>query len=183
LLGSSKGFVSILGTGANSCVFDGKQVQHNIRALGYILGDEGSGSYLGRMLLRDYMRGLMPQEAFVEFENMFQLKGTDILGDLYASIFPNRFLANFAQFATLNNQNEYIKRLVRQGFHDFFTNVVSQYPHYTSEHFNCVGSIGFLFKDILTQTANDFGMEVGNIIQSPIDELVKFHLKQPSSYI
>jgi N-acetylglucosamine kinase-like BadF-type ATPase len=175
LLGDTAGFAAILGTGANSCLYDGNQVTMNIDSLGYLLGDEGSGSYIGKKLVRDYMRQLMPKELWEDFKNTYQMDNEQIFDTLYKTMYPNRFLASFAKFADKHKNTEYIQGKVRDAFRDFFKNLVSRYPEYRQHQLNCVGSIGFIFKDILTETAKDWGMDTGKIIQSPIDSLLSYH--------
>ena len=176
LLGREAGFAAILGTGTNSCIYDGDKITYNVDSLGYFLGDEGSGSFLGKRLLRDYMRGLLPdglQEALQEEYNL----GTrnDILDRLYNQPLPNRFLASFAKFAYDHNNVSYCRQIVVEAFEAFFQNLVLHYPNYQELTFNCIGSVGYNFRDALTQVANGHGMQVGKIMRSPIDDLVSFH--------
>jgi glucosamine kinase len=176
LLGHGPGFAAILGTGTNSCIYDGQKITHNVDSLGYFLGDEGSGSFLGKRLLRDYLRGLLPdglQEALKEEYHL----GTrnDIIDRLYNQALPNRFLASFAKFAYDHNNVSYCRQIVVEAFEAFFQNIVLHYPNYQNYTFNCIGSVGYNFRDALTQVANSHGMQVGKIIRSPIDDLVSFH--------
>ncbi len=177
LLGDNPGFAAILGTGANTCLYDGEKVALNIDSLGHILGDEGSGCYIGRKLVRDYMRKLMPQELWDNFKETYKLDNEQLYDILFNKPSPNRFLASFAKFAHKHKHTEYIRAIVRDSFHDFFKNLVSHYPNYTDYTLNCVGSIGYLFKDILLDKAEEFNMKPGKIIQSPINDLVLYHLK------
>ncbi len=176
LLGDEKGFAAILGTGANTCMYDGTKVDLNIDSLGYLLGDEGSGSYIGRKLVRDYMRKLMPSDLYEDFKLTFQMNNEQIFEILFNTPSPNRFLASFAKFADKHKHSEYIRSKVRDSFNDFFKNLVSRYPDYKNYKLNCVGSIGFIFKDILADTAELWGMCIGKVIQSPIDSLVDYHI-------
>ena len=176
LLGHKPGFAAILGTGTNSCIYDGDKIIYNVDSLGYFLGDEGSGSYFGKRLLRDYLRGLLPdglQEALKAEYNL----GTrnEILDRLYNQPLPNRFLASFAKFAYDHNNVPYCREIVFDAFEAFFQNLVLHYPRYQEYTFNCVGSVGYNFRDVLTQVAKNHGMEVGKIIRSPIDDLVAYH--------
>ncbi|WP_151087761.1 N-acetylglucosamine kinase [Hymenobacter baengnokdamensis] len=176
LLGHAPGFAAILGTGTNSCIYDGQKITYNVDSLGYFLGDEGSGSFLGKRLLRDYLRGLLPdglQEALrVEYHLGSR---NDIIDRLYNQPLPNRFLASFAKFAYDHNNVSYCRQIVVEAFEAFFQNIVLHYPGYQELTFNCVGSVGYNFRDALTQVANSHGMQVGKIIRSPIDDLVSFH--------
>ena len=178
LLGRQPGFAAILGTGTNSCLYDGEKITYNVDSLGYFLGDEGSGSFFGKRLLRDYLRNLLPdglQEAFRDTYNLGSRN--DILDRLYNQPLPNRFLASFAKFAYDHNNVPYCRDIVLEGFETFFQNLVLHYPDYQNHSFNCVGSVGYNFRDVLTQVAKTHGMTVGKIIRSPIDDLVAYHEK------
>ncbi|RSK29533.1 N-acetylglucosamine kinase [Hymenobacter metallilatus] len=176
LLGHSAGFAAILGTGTNSCLYDGEKIIHNVDSLAYFLGDEGSGAYLGKMLLRDYLRGQMPAELLEAMRDDYKA-GTreDVLDRLYNQPLPNRYLASFAKFAYDHNNSSYCRQLVVESFQAFFRNLVTHYPNYQNYTFNCIGSVGYNFRDALTQVAHENGMEVGKIIRSPIDDLVSYH--------
>ncbi|MBH8557352.1 N-acetylglucosamine kinase [Hymenobacter negativus] len=180
LLGHKPGFAAILGTGTNSCLYDGEKIIYNVDSLGYFLGDEGSGSYFGKRLLRDYLRGLLPDGLQDIFKETYSL-GTrnDILDRLYNQPLPNRYLANFAKFAYDHNNVSYCREIVLEGFETFFQNLVLHYPRFQEYTFNCVGSVGYNFRDVLTQVAKTHGMEVGKIIRSPIDDLVAYHDELP----
>ena len=176
LLGHEPGFAAILGTGTNSCIYDGTDITYNVDSLGYFLGDEGSGSYLGKRLLRDYMRDLLPDGLQEALRAEYQLGSrNDILDQLYNKPLPNRFLASFAKFAYDHNNVSYCRQIVVESFEAFFQNIVLHYPNYQALTFNCIGSVAYNFRDALTQVANHHGMQVGKIIRSPIDDLVSYH--------
>lgn len=176
LMGTKPGFAAILGTGTNSCIYDGKDVTLNIDSLGYFLGDEGSGSFIGKQLLRDYMRGYMPEELRAAFLKQYELENEDIFDNIYNKPLPNRFLASFSKFAYEHNSFSYCRGVVKTAFQYFFKNLVCHYPNYQSYTFNCVGSVGYNFRDILTEVCNENGMQTGKIIRAPIDDLVEFHV-------
>jgi len=178
LLGSEAGFAAILGTGCNTCLYDGINISLNIDSLGYLLGDEGSGSHIGKKIVRDFMRGRLEPELHHRFKERFQIEGNEqIFQTLYSTQFPNRYLASFCKFADEYVTHPYIRNKVRDSFRDFFKNLVSKYPDYQSHKFNCVGSVGFVFKDILEEVALSYDMKIGKIIKSPLQDLVAFHLK------
>ncbi|MFC6225955.1 N-acetylglucosamine kinase [Hymenobacter artigasi] len=180
LLGHKPGFAAILGTGTNSCLYDGEKITYNVDSLGYFLGDEGSGSYFGKRLLRDYLRGLLPDGLQEIFKETYSLGSrNDILDRLYNQPLPNRYLANFAKFAYDHNNVSYCREIVLEGFETFFQNLVLHYPRFQEYTFNCVGSVGYNFRDVLTQVAKTHDMEVGKIIRSPIDDLVAYHDEMP----
>ncbi len=177
LLGDNRGFAGILGTGANTCLYDGKICEMNIDSLGYLLGDEGSGSYIGKKIVRDFMRNRLDPELQARFKERFQIDSNEqIFHTLYTTQFPNRYLASFCKFADEYVTHPYIKNKVRDSFRDFFKNLVSKYPDYKNYPFNCVGSVGFVFKDILEEVAISYDMKIGKVIQSPLKDLVSYHL-------
>lgn len=181
LLGAKPGFAAILGTGTNSAIYDGKDIAHNIDSLGYFLGDEGSGSWIGKRLLRDYMRGLLPDGLQDAFRQQYGLENEQIFDRVYNQPLPNRFLASFSKFAYDHNNVSYCRDIVVEGFEAFFQNLVIQYPGYQNYTFNCVGSVGYNFRDALAQVARAHGMEVGKIIRSPIDSLVDYHVEMAAA--
>ncbi|WP_462265112.1 N-acetylglucosamine kinase [Mucilaginibacter sp.] len=184
LLGTGKGFAAILGTGTNTCIYDGKNVAHNIDSGAYILGDEGSGCYIGKKLLTDYIRGYMPEAVRKTFWDTFHLTPDDVNEAVYVKPLANRFCASFSKFVYDNNVNlEYSRNLVKTSFEDFFRNLVTHYPNYKDYTFNCIGSVGYNFRNVLEEVVTENGMIMGNIIRSPIDNLVKYHLELSPSHL
>lgn len=176
LLGDEPGFAAILGTGMNTCVYDGREMTEHIAPLGFILGDEGSGAYIGKLLLRDYVRGNMPPDIREAVGSMVGMSEGEIIGQIYRKPQPNRYCARFCKWAGEHRHSSaYCNDLMKNAFRDFFRNVVSLYPHYRRHTFNCVGSVGFCNRDLLCETAGEFGMRPGNFIKSPIDGLVGYH--------
>ncbi|WP_410219955.1 N-acetylglucosamine kinase [Pedobacter sp.] len=180
LLGDEPGFAAILGTGTNTCFYDGKEITLNIDSLGYFLGDEGSGSYIGKRVLADYMKGFMPKNLSKHFFNVFGLTNEDIFDAIYNKPLPNRFCASFSKFLYDYKAEfpDYTRNVVETAFVAFFENLVIHYPNYKDYLLNCVGSVGYNFRDILSYTADRYEMGVGKIIRSPIDDLVDYHLKK-----
>ncbi|MDB5142011.1 MAG: N-acetylglucosamine kinase [Mucilaginibacter sp.] len=177
LLGTNEGFAAILGTGTNTCIYNGRDVVHNIDSGAYILGDEGSGCYIGKKLLVDYLRGYMPEPVRKLFWDTYKLTPDDVNEQVYTQPRANRFCASFSKFVYDNNVHiEYSRNLVRTSFEDFFRNLVTHYPNYQKYTFNCIGSVGYNFRNVLEEIVTENGMVVGNIIRSPIDNLVKYHL-------
>lgn len=182
LLGNQAGFAAILGTGTNSCIYDGKKITHNIDSAAYILGDEGSGSHIGKKLLTDFIRGLMPKDVAEVFYNTYKFTPDEIMDNVYTKPLANRFCASFSKFVYDNNVNmAYTHKIVDDSFHAFFENLVSKYPNYKDYTFNCIGSVGYNFRNVLESKAEEYGMKVGKIIRSPIDDLVKFHIDRIES--
>jgi N-acetylglucosamine kinase-like BadF-type ATPase len=182
LLGDQPGFAAIIGTGSNTCLYDGRNVSLNIDSLGYLLGDEGSGSYIGKKLVRDYLRGYLPPDLDADFKNTYNhLTQAQVFDSLYNKPLPNRFLASFCMFADKHKADPYVQRIVFDSFSDFFANLVSKYPGYSKYSFNCVGSVASAFSKILVEVAEKYRMQVGRIINSPIDDLVKYHMRQETA--
>jgi N-acetylglucosamine kinase-like BadF-type ATPase len=178
LLGLNTGFAAILGTGTNTGLYDGKEISLNIDSAAYILGDEGSGCYIGKKLLTDYLRGYMPEVVRERFWETYKLTPEQVTDQIYTKPLANRFCASFSKFVYDNNVHaEYSRRIVKTSFVDFFENLVSHYPNYKDYTFNCIGSVGYNFRNVLEETAIEYGMKVGKIIRSPIDELVRYHVE------
>jgi glucosamine kinase len=178
LLGSKAGFAAILGTGTNTCIYDGKNITHQIDSGAYILGDEGSGCYIGKKLLIDYLRGYMPQSVKESFYNTYKLSHDEIEENVYSKPLANRFCASFSKFAYEETSDRaYTRGIVKNSFNDFFKNLVSHYPNYKDYTFNCIGSVGYNFRDILEEVAGEYGMKMGELLRSPIDNLVQYHIE------
>jgi glucosamine kinase len=176
LLKDKRGFAAILGTGTNTCIYDGEGIEMNIDSLAYILGDEGSGCDIGKKLLSDYVRGYMPKNVRDSFWETFKLTPDDILEAIYKKPLPNRFCASFSKFVydiTLNI--EYSRNIVKTSFTNFFENLVSHYPNYQDYEFNCIGSVAYNFRNVLEEVAEEYGMKMGKIMRTPIDDLVIYH--------
>jgi glucosamine kinase len=179
LLGHKSGFAAILGTGTNTCLYDGENQTLNIDSLGFILGDEGSGAYLGKRMICDFIRGDMPKDVSKIVADKLGKNGDELIDQIYTRPFPNRYCAQFAPFIKENMPKyPYFKDLVEDAFRAFFQDIVSHYPDYRKYKFNCVGSIGYYFRDILESVANDFGMDVDVILQAPMEGLIKYHTGQ-----
>jgi len=178
LLGDSPGFAAILGTGTNSCLYDGKKITMNIDSMGFIMGDEGSGGYIGKRFLGDYIRGYMPAEVKEKFWNDYRLTPDELIDRIYTKPMANRFCAGFCKYIRENMPNhEYYKRIAEDAFRDFFRNIVCGYPGYDKYLFNCVGSIAYYFSDIIEKIVPEFGMTMGTILSCPMDGLKKYHTK------
>jgi N-acetylglucosamine kinase-like BadF-type ATPase len=180
LLGDEPGFAAILGTGTNTCLYDGNEITLNIDSLGYFLGDEGSGSYIGKRLLADYMKGFMPKGLSESFFNIYGLSNEDIFDNIYNKPLPNRFCASFSKFLYdfKTVYPEYTEDVVDTAFTAFFEKLVKHYPNYKKHLLNVVGSVGYSFRDRLSVVADKYEMGVGKIIRSPIDDLVDYHLSK-----
>lgn len=178
LLGDEAGFAAILGTGTNSCLYNGFEISHHIDSGAHILGDEGSGFYIGKRLLIDYLRGVMPAGLAAEFREQFGLTSDDVHEAVYSKPLANRYCAGFSRFISDNyRDHDYTLNLLTKAFNDFFANIVCLYPNYNKYKFNCIGSVGYTFQDVLKNVALSWGMEPGVIFRSPLEGLIKYHLE------
>lgn len=178
LCGRDKGICGILGTGSNSCVFNGVEITENIPALGYVLCDEGGGTDIGKRVLSSYLKGLMPKDISDKFYAQFPFEESYFLDKIYKETRPNYFLASFARFAIENKEEKYLREILKKSFKSFFENQILLYPNYNKYSLNFVGSVAYLCEDILRESSRDFGLSISKIIQSPINHLVDFHLNK-----
>lgn len=174
--GSKPGIACILGTGSNTCLYDGEDVIDNVTNLGYLLGDEGSGSYLGRQLLRAYFYRELDATLQEAFEEYAQLTRQTVLDKVYESETPNVYLASYTKFLGQHLQHPLVQRIVFDGFAEFIDRHVRKYRGHLELPIHFIGSIAFYFKDILSVVLAERDMQMGKFIQKPIDELIKFHL-------
>lgn len=177
LCGDNSGIACIIGTGVNSCSYDGDKIVENVSSLGYILGDEGSGSHLGRQLVADYIRKDLPPELWDRFLKRYEINRDDILQKIYQGEMPGRFLASFSKFIFQNIKHPYCHRLVYNSFQTFFEKNVMKYTSYKTTPIHFTGSVAFYFNNILRQVAADMSISVGNVVESPIAGLTLFHQK------
>ncbi|SOU85803.1 N-acetylglucosamine kinase [Tenacibaculum dicentrarchi] len=172
---NKKAIVCILGTGSNSCYFNGKNLKYISPSLGYSIMDEASGNYFGKKLLRDFFYKKMPTEIADNFEKEFNLNPDFIKQNLYQNENQNRYLASFAKFMFLYKDTPYIKKLVKKGFKKFFNFHVLAYNKNKKTPVYFIGSIAFYFKDILQDVASKNNIEITNIIEKPINNLIEYH--------
>jgi glucosamine kinase len=167
LCGQNPGIACILGTGSNSCLYDGKNVIENVPSVGYLFGDHGSGANIGMRFIQAYFDGEMPEKIKTAFENQGYHR-EEILDNVYKKGMPSRYLA-------LNITDPFAKQLVKSCFVDFFQKQISKYTNSKQYVVNSVGSIGFFYKDILAEVSKEKGYKLGKVIKSPIDGLVEYH--------
>jgi N-acetylglucosamine kinase-like BadF-type ATPase len=175
LCGHEKGIACILGTGCNSCYFDGKEITDQIYSLGYVLGDEGSGAYMGKILIRDYYQNRLPAEIQQLFKEEYNPVLEHILDNIYNQPRPNRYLASFSPFICKNIAHPYLHELVSSSFDDFFSKYVLKFNEAQTTKIHFLGSIAYHFSDILKESAQKAGLQIGKIYESPIQGLVDYH--------
>jgi len=178
LCGNNSGIACILGTGSNSCLYDGIKVSDNVTNMGSFVGDEGSGMHIGKELLRGYFYREMPKELIPVFEEFCPDGKRGILNNIYDSDTPNVYLASFAKFISQNKEHLYIQKLVYTCFDEFVKRHVQKYDGHTSLPIHFVGSVAYYFKDILKLVLDMKNLTLGQVIKKPIDNLVEFHKAQ-----
>lgn len=176
LLQREPGFAAILGTGANSCLYDGCNEGLNVDSCGFILGDEGSGGYLGKRMITDYIRRNMPERVYKLVGEELGRTNDELIDIIYTKPFPNRFCAQYARFICEHlDFDPYFPELVTDAFRKFFERIVTHYPDYQQYAFNAVGSVGYFFKSLLQPVVEAFGMKMGTVLQAPMEGLIKYH--------
>ncbi len=171
--GKEAGIACILGTGSNSCHWDGKKIVKNVPPLGYILGDEGSGAVLGKLFIADLLKNQLPNSLSEKFYAQYDTDYATLMEQVYKQAFPNRNLAQYAYFLDENRKNPAIHRLVKNSFDAFVKRNLQQYPQELPISF--VGSVAVAFQDILTEVLTENNFKIGKIVKSPIDELIAYH--------
>lgn len=169
------GLVCILGTGSNSCYYDGQEIVDNITALGFELGDEGSGASLGRILIRSYFYRDMPEDLRQAFFDTYQLTKEKLFQNIYHRPLPNRFVAGFTKFAADHRQHPHIKKLIVQNFEEFIDRQLVKYKRCQELPIHFIGSIGIIFEEELRNALNNVGLRTGNLLKDPINGLINFH--------
>ena len=176
LCGKEEGIACILGTGSNSCYYDGEKIAGNVPALGYILGDEGSGAVLGRLFVNALYKGELAESTKRAFDEQTGLSMADIIQRVYREAAPNRFLASFGRFvAEHKDEDESLRQIVVSNFRDFFRKNISHY-HRQDLSVNAIGSIAAHFSDELSEAAGGEGFTIGKVLKSPMEGLLSYHL-------
>ena len=175
LCGDQKGVACILGTGSNSCYYNGQRVVKNSPGLGFILGDEGSGAYMGKKVVQYYLYNTFDADLMDRFNSKFTTNAVEILDAVYKMPLPNRYLAGFVPFLVENRGHFMIENIIEDSFNDFFFHHVYKYKESWTMPINFVGSVAFGFKDVLHEMCNTFELELGKVLKSPMDGLINYH--------
>lgn len=173
--GKQAGITCILGTGANSCLYDGEKVIDNVPALGFIMGDEGSGAYLGKQLLKSYFYRELPKPLADKLVKKQPISKKIMLAQVYQSKTGNQYLASFAKFIIQEKAHPFIKQMIANSFDNFLQRQVLKYDGAINYPIHFIGSIAYFLKDILSECLTANGLQLGTIIRQPIDGLVEFH--------
>lgn len=176
LFGDESGLACILGTGSNSCYYEGGVIKKNVKSLGYVLGDEGSGAVLGRMFVSDCLKNIAPKELIEAFYDHCKMTGEEIMSAVYSTSFPNRFLSKQSFFLTDFMEKEYVHELIYKNFQSFFERSVFQY-NYQDKAIRFVGSVASNFSPILQEVAHDNGVIIDRIQDTSMSGIVDFHTK------
>jgi len=175
LCGSSKGICCILGTGSNSCYFDGRKIAKNSPGLGFILGDEGSGAYLGKKVLQYYLYNTFDEDLRYKFDAKYATNSKEILESVYKQPLPNRYLASYTLFLAENRGHYMIENIIEDGLNDFFFNHLCKYRESWKLPIHFVGGVASGFRDVIRDLCNSYEFELGKILQKPMEGLIKYH--------
>jgi len=177
LFGDGTGIACILGTGCNSCYFNGVTTVSKVDSLGYLFGDEGAGSYLGKLFMGAYLKKELPGDLREAFDQQYGLSLEDILNSLYNRPSPNRFLASFSIFLSPNRDHPFVRELLQRSFRDFFVAHIRKYEQYQSMPVGFIGSIASTYSDVLGEVAAAEGVRITKILSSPVEGLLEYHIR------
>jgi glucosamine kinase len=170
-----KGVACILGTGSNTGYYNGKKIAKNSPGLGYVLGDEGSGAYLGKKVLQYYLYKTFDEELMHSFESKYQINKDQILDAIYKQPLPNRYMASFAQFLSEHRGHYMIENIIEDGINDFFFAHLNKLNESWLYPIHFAGSVAYVFRDVIKQLATAYELEIGSIVKSPMDGLIAYH--------
>ncbi len=175
LCGRDPGIACILGTGSGSCSWDGNKIVEQIPSLGFILGDEGSGAYLGKKLITAYLRGKLPENIHDDLKKTFHVEKDEVLRRVNKEEIPSRYLATFARFYPEHLFDPFIFKLAYNCFKDFADNYIIRYEGYAALPVHFVGSVAYHNREVINKLAGDLGFKTGKIISNPIESLMVYH--------
>lgn len=179
LFGNHTGIACILGTGSNSCYWNGRLIAHQVPPLGFWLGDEGSGGYLGKSLILAYLHKELPEDLRKDFDQKYGRKDRlEILNHAYNESKPNRYFAQYSKFIGENISHPFCDTLVSNSFRLFFEKYLLKYPQIQTQPIGAVGSVAVIYKDILNKVAGEFNLNITKTVKKPIDELIKYHSEE-----
>ncbi len=173
--GDQAGIVCILGTGSNTCLFDGKRVRNGVPSLGYILGDEGSGMYLGKQLIKHYFYQELPKNLYQDFRETYQLDKATLIQSVYKEAGANQYLASFVPFLAKHKQHAFIQQLLKQVFNEFIERHILKYPEHKILPIHFIGSVAFHFESVLSACLLEKELQLGQLIKRPIEALHKYY--------
>ncbi len=175
LCGNEKGVACILGTGSNSCFYNGKNIMKNSPGLGFILGDEGSGAYLGRKVVQHFLYNTFDPDLMDRFNAKYNTNAAEILEAVYKGPLPNRYLAAFTGFLVENRGHFMIENIIEDGFNDFFFHHLYKYKEVWTMPVHFIGGVAYGFKDVLKSMCHNYELQLGRVLKHPMEGLIKFH--------
>jgi len=175
LCGTEKGIACILGTGSNSCFYNGKKILKNSPGLGYVLGDEGSGAFLGKKVIQYYLYKTFDADLMARFDARFTTNTMEILENVYKKPLANRYLASFTIFLAENRGHYMIENIIEDGINDFFFTHLYKYKESWTHPISFIGSVAYGFKDVIAELCHSYELELGAILKKPMDGLLKYH--------
>jgi N-acetylglucosamine kinase-like BadF-type ATPase len=170
------GIACIMGTGSNSCYYNGTVIVSNVSPLGYILGDEGGGAVIGRKLISAVLKKQISQQVIDLFFDTYKITPAEILECVYMKPFPNRFLGQFARFISANIHISELQEIITSSFEEFITRNILQYPESQKFPVNFTGSIAYYFRSFLEESLRKNNLNPGNFTLSPMADLIRFHI-------
>jgi glucosamine kinase len=177
LFGDGNGIACIIGTGSNSCVFEGGEITQNVPALGYILGDEASGAFIGKEILKHYIYKTMPDDMYSYIKNTIKLDKEDVFEAVYKQPLPNRYLASFSTIASEFKSSEFIQAILKQGFDEFTRYHILCYPEAQNYPIAAVGSIAEVFQTEFEAVLTSYNLKLAKVDSAPVDALVAYFKK------
>jgi N-acetylglucosamine kinase-like BadF-type ATPase len=176
--GHQPGLAAILGTGMNTCYYNGKEIESNRTSLGFIMGDEGSGAHLGKTFIQHFLNDELPEELAARFVARYNITKDEIIDAVYKKPMPNRYLASYSKFIYQNLKEQFMIDLVKDCFLQFFDKHILKYPQHKTNRLSCVGSVAFYYSNILRSVAEDKGISIDTIVETPIAGLTLYHLEE-----
>lgn len=175
LNGTKKGMTCNLGTGSFCCYYNGKKIVKQTPGIGYVLGDEGSGAYLGRKVLQYYMYDTFDEELRFKFDDKYKTSPVEVLENVYRKPLPNRYMASFTLFLAENRGHFMVENIIEDGLNDFFFQHICKYRESWSLPINFIGGVASGFKDVIKELCNSYELELGKILKNPMEGLIKYH--------
>jgi N-acetylglucosamine kinase-like BadF-type ATPase len=176
--GTEKGIACILGTGSNSCYYNGRTIVKNSPGIGYVLGDEGSGAYLGKKVIQYYMYNTFDEDLRARFDAKYVTTPTEILDNVYKKPLPNRYLASFTMFLAENRGHYMVENIIEDGLNDFFFQHLNKYNEVWKYPVNFVGSVADGFKDVIQSLCSSYEFELGKVLKNPMQGLAGYHKEE-----
>jgi N-acetylglucosamine kinase-like BadF-type ATPase len=173
--GKKNAMVANLGTGSFCCYFDGKKIARETPGIGYALGDEGSGAYLGKRVIQYYLYNTFDDDLRARFDFKYLTNRAEILENVYKKALPNRYLASFAMFLAENRGHYMIENIIEDGLNDFFFTHLCKYKEIWNHPVNFVGSVAYGFRDVLAELCHSYEFELGKVLKKPMSGLIEYH--------